>query len=154
MINQCKILSSYQCFARWHDEKCTENLVKRILKINMNVIKCRKRNATTRFMIFQISGNFEKMRIFKKISKNMKFWIFEKKDKKCVGWRGTLRVLRAETWLTVYRTIAIRKQWLSRADLGPHKMINQCKILSSYQCFASMTLRKVHRNSCRAYIED
>ena len=25
---------------------------------------------------------------------------------KIYGWRGTLRVLRAETWLTVYRTIA------------------------------------------------
>ena len=37
----------------------------------------------------------------------------EEKDEKNRGWRGTLRVLRAETWLTVYRTIAIPVQWVS-----------------------------------------
>ena len=30
----------------------------------------------------------------------------------------------AETRLTVYRRLDKRKQWLSRADLGPHKMMN------------------------------
>ena len=30
-----------------------------------------------------------------------------------MGWRVTLRVLRTETWLTVYRTIAIRMRWSS-----------------------------------------
>ena len=57
-------------------------------------------------------------------------------------WWGTLRVLRAETLLTVYRTIAIQKQWLSRPDLGPHKMMNQRKILLSYQCFVRWPTRK------------
>ena len=84
------------------------------------------------------------MKFFDKISKNIEILNFiEEKDKNYMGWRGTLRVLRAETWLTVYRTIAIRKQWLSRADLGPHKMINQCKILSSQPCFALSSRRKV-----------
>ena len=34
-----------------------------------------------------------------------------------MGWGGTLRVPRAETWLAVYRTIAIAKL----ARLGPAK---------------------------------
>ena len=74
----------------------------------MDVIKCEKANASTRLMGFQISRNFEKMRIFEKNSKNIEISNFiEGKDKKFIGWIGTLRVLRAETWLTVYRT-AIR----------------------------------------------
>ena len=61
-------------------------------------------------MIFQALGNFEKMRIFEKISKNIEISNYiEEKDKKYMGMRGTLRVLRAETWLTVYRTIAIAR---------------------------------------------
>ena len=53
----------------------------------------------------------KKTRIFEKNPKNIEIYNFiEEKDKKYMGWRGTLRVLRAETWLTVYRTIAIRKQ--------------------------------------------
>ena len=71
------------------------------------------------FMRSHISRNFEKIRIFKKILRIFCFFIFlEKKDKTIKEWRGTLRVLRAETWLTVYRTIAIsptrrviRKPW-------------------------------------------
>ena len=59
MMNHWKSWSSYQCFARWHDGKCTEKLVKCIWKINMNVIKCENRNATTRLMISQ---NYEKFR--------------------------------------------------------------------------------------------
>ena len=100
-------------------------------------------------MASQNFRNFEKMRIFKKISKIFEILEFSRKeDKSGVGWRGTLRVLRAETWLTVYRTIAIiRKQWLSRTDLGPHKMINQCKILSSYQCFSGW-----HGEKCRGFV--
>ena len=69
-----------------------------------------------------------------------------KNENNIMGWRGTLRVLRAETWLTVYRTIAIREQCLSRADLGPHKMMNQCRILSSYQGFARWHSRKPTEN--------
>ena len=35
------------------------------------------------------------------------FWNSQKKKDKIIGeWRCTLRVLRAKTWLTVYRTIA------------------------------------------------
>ena len=91
----------------------------------------------------QISGNFEKMRIFKKIPRIFEFFEFfweERQDN--WGWRGTQRVLRAETWLTVHRTIAMRKQWLSPADSGPHKMINQCNIFSSYQGFVRWHVEK------------
>ena len=48
----------------------------------------------------------------------------------------------AETRLTVYRRLDIRKQRLSRADLGPHKLVNSEKSLSSYQCFARWTDEK------------
>ena len=62
-------------------------------------------------MIFQAQGKFRKNKKIEKISKNKEISNFiEEKDKKFMGWRGTLRVLRAETWLTVYRTIAIRVQ--------------------------------------------
>ena len=59
---------------------------------------------------------------------------FKKDQDTTMGeWRNTLRVFCAETWLKVYRTIAIRKQWLSRADLGPHKKVSQWKNVSSHQ---------------------
>ena len=88
-----------------------------MLKINMDVIKCKKANTSARLMGFQISRNFEKMRIFEKISKNIEISNFiEEKDKKYMRWRGTLRVLRAETWLTVYRTIAIFRAGTSLTD--------------------------------------
>ena len=54
------------------------------------------------------------MRIFEKISKNIEISNFTEKD---VGQRGTLRVLRAETWLTVYHTISITR----RAGVFPMK---------------------------------
>ena len=41
-------------------KKCKENLVERMLKINMDVIKYRKRNDTTRLMIYQNFGQFRK----------------------------------------------------------------------------------------------
>ena len=81
-------------------------------------------------MIFQAFGKFQKNENFRENLEKMEILNFiGEKDKKYMGWRHTLRVLRAETWLTVYRTIAIRKQWLSRTDLGPLKMINQCIFL-------------------------
>ena len=39
-----------------------------------------------------------------------------------------------------------RRLWLSRADLGPHKMVNQCKNLSCYQCFARRHDEKCRKN--------
>ena len=76
----------------------------------MELIKCIRDHAGARSMLF----------FFWEISKNE---YFQEILKMIFLWRGTLRVLRAETWLTVYRTIAIRKQWLSPPDLGPHKMV-------------------------------
>ena len=67
-------LSSYQGFARWHDEKCTGFVVERISKINMDMIKARERNEKHRFyevpdfQKFRKKGNFkeniENFRIF------------------------------------------------------------------------------------------
>ena len=56
---------------------------------------------------FRLWENFKKMTIFEKISQKLEISSFiEEKDKKPMSWRDTLQVLRAETWLTVYRTIA------------------------------------------------
>ena len=86
-----------------------------MLKININVFNCKNENATTRPMISQNFKTFQKMRISEKISKKYRnFEFIKEEDQKFTGWRGTLRVLRAETWLTVYRTIAI----LNRIELA------------------------------------
>ena len=62
-------------------------------------------------MIFQALGKFQKIENFRENIEQMEISNFtEEKDKKTMGWRGTLRVLRAETWLTVYRTIAITRR--------------------------------------------
>ena len=77
----------------------------------MDVIERKIGNTSARLMISQNFGNFKNMRISEKISKNIGILNFiEEKDKKYMRCRGTLRVLRAETWLTVYRTIAITRR--------------------------------------------
>ena len=67
---------------------------------------------------------------------------------------GTLRVLRAETWLTVYRTIAIRKQVDKKNKKEPTINDTTFENFVELTRFCSITLIKVHRKSCRAYIED
>ena len=52
--------------------KLQENILERISKINIEVIKYEKANAYVRLTGFQIFINFEKMRNFKKKLKNMK----------------------------------------------------------------------------------
>ena len=66
MINHCKISSSYQGFDGSHWEKCTENLVDRMLEINIDVIKYVKCNSTRRPLIYQNFWKFEKVEISKK----------------------------------------------------------------------------------------
>ena len=94
MMNQRENLASYRCFARWHDKKCLGFVVERMLKININVIICKKANASAGSMRSQISRNFEKMRIFNKISRFFSNFLnfSKKKDKTIEDWRGTLRV--------------------------------------------------------------
>ena len=59
-------------------------------------------------MIFQALEKFRKNENLREIVKKYENFEFSKeRDKKNMGWRGTLRVLRAESWSTVYRTIAI-----------------------------------------------
>ena len=58
------------------DEDAKKTFVKRRLKINTNVVKYRKRNATTRLMIYQKFWKFRKYEIFREqIEKyeNLKF---------------------------------------------------------------------------------
>ena len=55
-MRDTKILSSYQGFALRHEEKCTENVVERMLKTNMELIKYENVNATARPMIFKNFG--------------------------------------------------------------------------------------------------
>ena len=68
--------------------------------------------------------------------------------------RDTLRVTRAETWLTVGRTYAIRKQLDKKPRENPPKMMERCTKMVELTIFYSMTLVKVHRKRCRAYHED
>ena len=76
----------------------------------MDMIKYENYNATTRRMISQQIRKFRKFENFREKYRFSRI-LFTKNDWKVynagVGWRGTLRVLRAETWLTVYRALAI-----------------------------------------------
>ena len=73
------------------------------------------------------------MKIWWKFSKFLKI---SKNERKLEGRRSCSTSYPSGNQVDGSPLVAIRKQWLSRADLGPHKMVNQCKILSSYQCFA------------------
>ena len=66
---------------------------------------------------------------------------------------ATLRVPRAGTRLTVHRSIAIRKQWLSRADLGSQKMVNHRGFLSSYQGFSRPLREKCTENLVQRMVQ-
>ena len=81
MVQLWKILSSYQCFDGLPCEKCTENLVERMLKINMNVFNCKNENATARLMISQNFRTFQKMRISEEISKKYRNSEFHKRER-------------------------------------------------------------------------
>ena len=84
MVQLLKILSSYQCFDELPGEKCTENLVERMLKININVFNCKNENATTRPMISQNFRTFQKMRISEKFSKKYRNFEFYKRERSAV----------------------------------------------------------------------
>ena len=84
-----------------------------MLKMNINVLKRRKRNTKVRLIGAQKVPEDRSFAKFSEFPENQKkkqsFRNIERmKERKNYG--GTLRVLRAETWLTVCRTIAIRKQ--------------------------------------------
>ena len=60
-------------------------------------------------MIFQALGKFRKNENFRENLEKYRNFQFHRRERE-MGWRGTLRVLRAETWLTVYRTIAMTRR--------------------------------------------
>ena len=74
MINYEKILSSYQCFARSPEEKCTGFVVKRIMKINIDVVRARWGNEKP---MFYRSSKFSRESCFQE-----NFEIFRNKKKK------------------------------------------------------------------------
>ena len=82
MINQCKIFLSYQGFTWSHGETCLVFVVKRILKMNMDMIIAREGNKKHRFHGISKFENFEKMRIFKKMSKIFEILYFSRKEDK------------------------------------------------------------------------
>ena len=120
-----------------------------MLKINIELIKHENAYATTRPIGFQIFENLRKNEEFQDF---MFFFVFL--GKLIFFWRGTLRVLHAETRLTVYRTMYIRKQWLSPADQDPHKMVIHHPEMIELAMFCIMKYMKSQRKCCRAYIED
>ena len=56
--------------------------------------------------------------------KNENFIFWEEKAKRMKRWRGTLRVFPAETWLTVYRTIANTEAVAKRARVEPRTQVH------------------------------
>ena len=58
--------SSYQGFGGWHEEKCTENVVERMLEmeIKIELIKRENANAATRSIIYQNLKNLRKVKFF------------------------------------------------------------------------------------------
>ena len=68
---------------------------------------------------------------------------------------AALRVLRAETRLTVYRSCAIiRKQWLSQPEQGPRKMVIHHPKMIELSRFCIMKYMGSQRKCGRAYAED
>ena len=154
MMNQCNILSSYQCFAWLPWEKGTENPVQLTLKINMDVSKSEEHDSRSRPMI---SLNFQKVLKTENLQKTKITWklnFLKKNGKNIVGWRGTLRVLRAETWLTVYRTIANMETVAKPGRLGPAQNDEPMQNFVELSRFCLMTFKKALRKLCRAYVED
>ena len=149
-----KIWSSYHGFGLWHEEKCKENVVERMLKINIEPIIPENGTATSRPIGFQIFEILRKTKNLKIFFEKIHFYFVLLYFFWNVFFEGTLRVLRAETWLTVYRTIAIRKQWLSQPDQGPRKMVRVDHKMIEVARFCSTKCMKTQRKSCRAYIED
>ena len=96
------------------------------------------------------------MRIFRKNIDFFRNFEVSKKDcKEGRGSRGTLRVLRAETWLTVYRTIAINTETVAKPGrLGPAQNGKLMENFIGLTYFCIITLMKAHRISCPEYIED
>ena len=85
----------------------------------------------------------------------MKIYDFLEDIKKRFGDKEALYESSVRTWSTVYRTIAIiRKQWLSQADLGPHKMVNYHPKMIELTMFCSIIFKKTHRKPGGAYVED
>ena len=103
-------------------------------------------------------SGFEKLTFLVEISK------FSEISRICENFeRGApaLRVIRAGTRLTVHRSLLYSsfsksnsETVLSRADLGPHKMMNYRPKMIELTRFCSMKHMNSQRKPCRAYVED
>ena len=153
MIRLLKKISSYQGSARSHEEKWTENFVERISKIYRELIKYEIHNITTGPMIFQHFRNFEKWS-FLLFFENFIFISFSLFFAILIFWRGALRVLRAETRLTVYRTMYSTETVAKPARLGPAQNSKPRQNFIELARFWFMMWRKVPGIRCRAYVED
>ena len=98
-----------------------------MLNIKIDVIERVKHKASVRLMRLQISRKIETNQNSKKTKtilflENVKvvrrFWDVTRRN--VCRWWVSLRVLRAGTWSTVYRTIAIRKQLKKKKTEGQH----------------------------------
>ena len=107
----------------------------------IHVLKCEKRNSITILMIFRSFGKFQKNENFQEKLEKMK--IFKEKGKGSRR-RGTLRVLRAETWLTVDRTIANTETIAQLARLGPAK---NGELLTKFCRVSKVLLDEVYEDS-------
>ena len=119
-----------------------------VLKIWIELIK--SRNDITREKFYSLR-TFQKLIILVEISKISK--ILEKM-KICRGRRFCSTSYPSGNQVNGPPLVAIRKQWLSRADLSPHKMVHYHLKMIELSFFPWMTLRKVHRKRGSAYVED
>ena len=122
----------------------------------MNVLSV-KGNATNRSMIFLKFWRFQKVENSKKIW-FLKIWNFKEimgtQENEWDEWRGTLRVLRAETWLTVYRTIASTETVAKPGRLGPAQNDKPMRNFIELTMFCIISEDKSSRISCPEYIVD
>ena len=106
-------------------------------------------------MRFQISRNFEKMRIFKKKSRIFEFFEFLQKERR-YNW-GMKRHSTSPPCGNLVDGLphdCHTKTVAKPSRLGPAQNGEPTQNFIELSMFLCITLRKVHRKPCRAYVED
>ena len=118
----------------------------------MDMIKARKGNEKHRFHEVPDLQKFRKNEIFQENIENFLFFEFFKEERQ--DNQGMKRHSTSPPCGNLVDGLphdCLRKQWLSPADLGPHKMMNQCKISSSYQGLLDEMMKSAENLSSSAY---
>ena len=150
MVKHWKILSSYRCFDGSPWEKCTENLVEHMLKINTNVVRCRNDNAIAAPLRSQIFENFEKMKNFQENIENFRNFGISSEGRQ--EWRGMTRHSTSPPCGNLVdglphdcHTETVAKP----GRLGPAQNGEPMQNFLELSRFCSMTLQKTQRKPCQ-----